>query len=437
MAKTKKSQYVCQTCGYTSHGWLGKCSECGTWGSMVETVVTSSSSNHGSKRTSSVSTMISLASVAVKKDNHHSTRISEFDRVLGGGLVAGQVVLLAGEPGIGKSTILMQLSDMLGDVLYVSGEESAHQIKLRAQRLKVANKKIQILEETDIDTIIETARSEPSFKCVIIDSIQTMQTTDLSGMSGAVGQVRECSSRLVQFAKSSQVPVIIVGHVTKQGSVAGPAVLMHIVDTVLWFEGTTDLAYRMIRARKNRFGPTDEVGIFSMEESGLISVDDTSNIFLTEGTSDVAGSAVSSVLEGTRPFLIEIQSLVIPSKLAFPKRVAQGIDSKKLELLLAVLERRAGLKMSDFDCFVNVVGGIKVKEPGVDLAICMSIASAYFDKTLPKGLVAIGEVGLLGEVRSVTSEDRRIKEAKRLGYKSVVTSKEFRYLRNAITKYFK
>ncbi len=438
MAKNKKSMYVCQTCGFKSLGWQGKCPECNTWGSLVETIEESRTSSKGSNTRRENKEPISLANVSLTKSNRLSTKISELDRVLSGGLVSGQVILLAGEPGIGKSTILLQLSEMLGNVLYVSGEESAHQIAIRAERLGSTNALIETLEETDVDAIIDTVASKKdTTKLVIIDSIQTIQTSDLSGMAGSVGQVRESAYRLVQCAKKYNIPVVIVGHVTKQGSVAGPAHLMHIVDTVLWFEGSRDLTYRMIRAKKNRFGATDEVGIFTMGEKGLISIADTSSIFLSTDTKSIPGSCIGSIMEGTRPFLVEIQTLVIPTKLAFPKRVAQGIDSKRLELLLAVLERRAGLRLSDFDCFVNVVGGIKVREPGVDLAVCMSLASAYFDKPTPKHLVAVGEVGLLGEIRQVTAEERRLKESRRLGYKITASTKDFKYLSEVIRKYFK
>ncbi|QQS39277.1 DNA repair protein RadA [Candidatus Woesebacteria bacterium] len=440
--KIKKSVYICQTCGFESLGWLGKCTECGSWGSLVETVVSRNSGGKNQNSKITKSNIVNLSNVETKSSTRISTKISELDRVLGGGIVPGQVILIAGEPGIGKSTILMQLSETLGNILYVSGEESAHQIALRGKRLGVKNTNdILILEDTDIDAIIDNVMeiidAKRNLSAVIIDSIQTMQTSDLSGMAGAAGQVRECTYRLVRLAKSTSVPVIIVGHVTKQGSVAGPALLMHLVDTVLWFEGSRDLSFRLLRARKNRFGATDEVGIFTMEDKGLISVDDTSHLFLTELDKMIAGSAVTSVMEGTRPLLVEIQSLVIPTKMAFPKRVAQGIDAKRLELLLAVLQRRAQVPVNDFDVFVNVVGGIKVKETGADLAICLSVASAYYDKPIPKKLVSIGEVGLLGEVRKVTSEDRRIKETKRLGYKQIVTHTDFGYLKDAVKKIVK
>lgn len=447
-----KTSFTCQQCNYETPRWMGKCPECDTWGSLIESVVERTSVVSSSVKNIQSVGIVSLDSVARKKRNRVTTNISELDRVLGGGIVAGQVILVAGEPGIGKSTILMQLSEKLVDlkskksVLYVSGEESTHQIKLRADRLKVKQKFIEVLEEVDVDKIIQLVRSRrdskngsssPNISTLIIDSIQTMRTPDLSGMAGSAGQIRECSHRLVRLAKSLSIPVIIVGHVTKQGSVAGPALLMHLVDTVLWFEGSKDLTYRMLRARKNRFGATDEVGIFTMEEKGLVSVDDTSKLFLSDHKRSVAGSCIASIMEGTRPILLEIQALVVPTKMAFAKRVAQGFDAKRVELLLAVLQRRCGLPLGEYDVYVNAVGGIRIKEPGCDLAICLSVASAFFDKALDKKFLAIGEVGLLGEIRSVSAQEKRIKEARRLGYKNIKSSKEFKYLNQAVRKYLK
>ncbi|OGM23766.1 DNA repair protein RadA [Candidatus Woesebacteria bacterium RIFCSPHIGHO2_02_FULL_38_9] len=428
------SQYVCQQCGYSQVGWAGKCPNCGSWSSLVETVISSSISTrkNGSTIKQLNNKPISLSSIPSKSTLRISTKISELDRVLGGGLVPGQVVLLAGEPGIGKSTILLQLSDNLGNVLYVSGEESGRQIKIRADRLGIKSKGITLLEETDIDSVNQLINdSINQFSTVIIDSIQTMTTSDLSGMAGSVGQVRECTFRLVRLAKSKNIPVFLVGHVTKEGTVAGPAVLAHIVDTILWFEGDKTKVVRFLRAVKNRFGPTDEVGIFAMEETGLISMDNPQKLFLENGKK-VAGSIVSSVMEGTRPLLIEVQSLVVPTKMPYPKRVAQGIDSKRFELLLAILTRRCGLPLGDFDCFVNVVGGVVVREPAIDLAVCLSLASSFLDKPIDNKTVAIGEVGLSGEIRGVVLQEKRIKEAKRLGFNNFITNHEAEYLNQAI-----
>jgi DNA repair protein RadA/Sms len=304
---------------------------------------------------------------------------------------------------------------------------------VRANRLKIKNKNIHLLEETNVDSVVQTIE-ENSPSVVIIDSIQTMHTSDLTGMAGAVGQVRECTSRLLRVAKSNNIPLFLVGHVTKEGTVAGPAVLAHIVDTVLWFEGDKTLTLRLLRAVKNRFGPTDEVGIFDMQDGGLISQNEAEKIFLTKNRKEVPGSVVSSILQGTRPLLVEIQSLVVPTKMAFPKRTSQGIDSRRLEMLLAVLIRRCGLSLYDYDVFVNVAGGLNVKEPACDLAICLSIASAFFDKALPKNLIAIGEVGLLGEVREVVAQEKRVKESKRLGFTLPLTSSQTRYVSEAVKR---
>lgn len=419
---------------------MGKCPECGTWNSLVETVV-STKSITGSKSIKSTTRVkpISLSDIKQADTKRISTKISELDRVLGGGLVPGQGVLIAGEPGIGKSTLLTQISDNLGNILYVCGEESANQVAIRAKRLGVTSKNIQLLEDTDVDSITSTIDSlgGQSLQAVIVDSIQTMTTGDLSGMAGSVGQVRECAFRLLRAAKEKNIPLFLVGHVTKEGTVAGPAVLAHIVDTVLWFEGDKTLTTRILRAVKNRFGPTDEVGVFEMEDMGLRPIDNVVKAFLGNSVKDVPGSIVTSVMQGTRPILVEIQALVVPTKLAFPRRIAQGIDSRRLELLLAVLTRRCGLPVYDFDVFVNVAGGLKVTEPASDLAICLAIASSYYDKPIPAKTIAVGEVGLLGEVREVVAEEKRLKEAKRMGFTFGLSSKETKYVGQAIKLLFK
>src|SRR5260221_14473095 len=333
MAKAH-SHYVCQQCGYESTGWLGKCPNCDSWGSLVETISAPTTINSTVKNITS-SKPVLLSSIKTDKLKRISTKIDEFDQILGGGIVNAQVILIAGAPGIGKSTLLLQVANVFGNTLYASGEESATQIALRAERLKIQNNKLNILEETNIDAIINEATNlKPNV--LIIDSIQVMSTGDLTGMAGSVGQIRECAFRLVRFAKQNNIPVFIIGHVTKEGSVAGPAVLAHIVDTVLWFEGDKSLTLRMIRAVKNRFGPTDEVGVFEMKDVGLVSIGNPESIFLEGNINKVPGSIVSAIMQGTRPILVEIESLVIPRKLAFPKRIAQGVDSKRAELWLAV-----------------------------------------------------------------------------------------------------
>lgn len=429
-----RSAYVCQKCEYSQVGWSGRCPNCGQWGTLVETLTQAPSGSSSAKvRQVGGSTPVNISSVKSADTKRTITKIPEFDRVLGGGLVPGQVVLIAGEPGIGKSTILLQLADKLGNMFYASGEESAGQIALRAQRLGVKDKTLNLLEATDIDSVISAVGQLPTApSAVVIDSIQTMATSDLSGMAGSVGQVRECAYRLVRLAKSKNIPIFIVGHVTKQGSVAGPAVLAHLVDTVLWFEGDKNLALRLLRAVKNRFGPTDEVGVFTMEDKGLSGIRSPEKAFIGPATKE-PGRAVSVVLQGTRPLLVEVQSLVIPTRTPYPRRVAQGIDSKRLELLLAILAKHCGIQLFDYDCFVNVTGGITIKDTGMDLAICASLASSYRDKPVDPKTAFVGEVGLLGEVRDVAMIDKRIKEAKALGYTSVITRNTAKYVRLAIT----
>lgn len=439
MAKVR-SQFICQQCGYSQVGWAGRCPNCSSWGSLVETIIASTKTNRkGSGSRDMASKPINLSEIKSSKTKRISTKIPELDRSLGGGLVIGQVVLIAGTPGIGKSTILLQLADKLSNCFYISGEESANQIAIRAKRLGIINKTIKFLEETDVDNCIDTLKGLDSTKptVVIVDSIQTMSTSDLTGLAGSVGQVKECSYRLLKYAKANDVPLILVGHVTKEGTVAGPAVLAHIVDTVLWFEGEKTSNLRLLRSVKNRFGATDEVGIFSMEDTGLISMNDPEKLFLERGKTAVAGSVVSILMEGTRSLLVEIQSLVVPTKMAFPRRVAQGIDSKRLEMLLAVLYRRAGISLYDSDVFVNVAGGIKAQDPSVDLAICLSIASSFYDKPLPKNFLAVSEVGLLGELREVNFQEKRIRDSKRLGFSDVATSKDYKYLSLVIKNYLK
>ena len=439
MAKNR-TVYVCQQCGSESAKWFGKCPDCGEWHSAVEQIIEKSSrANIGDKNRSSAIKPIALKSIQSEKVSRVTTNISELDKSLGGGLVPGQVILIAGEPGIGKSTLLTQVADSLSgkkNFLYVSGEESVNQVKLRAERLKLDSGNIHLLNETNIDNILASAKElvENDLSAVVIDSIQTMYTDDLSGMPGSVGQVRETAYRIVRFAKSSQIPIFVVGHVTKGGSVAGPAVLMHVVDTVLWFEGDKTLPVRLLRAVKNRFGPTDEVGIFSMDSSGLESVSNPEKLFMSQDQDESPGRALASVMQGTRPMLIEIQALTVPTKMAYPKRIAQGIDSKRFELLLAVLTKHANLPLNDYDCYLNIAGGITLKnDPSADLAVALSLASSYFNKPLPKKTIAIGEVGLLGDVRKVISHDKRVKEAKRLGYTNVISVQKYPNINKSIS----
>ena len=412
MAKIK-SQFVCQQCGYSQSQWAGRCPTCDTWNSLVETV--SQQLSNSNLQFSKNSSIVNLQDIKVDEDKRQKTGELELDNVLGGGLVDGMVVLVAGEPGIGKSTLLLQVALKCKDVLYICGEESATQVALRAKRLGKISE-VSLLETNNVDeAIAKITETKPDL--VIVDSIQSMTTEDLTGGAGSVGQVRECASRLTSNIKHLASCLFIVGQVTKDGNIAGPRVLEHLVDTVLWFEGDRSSNLRLVRAIKNRFGPTDEVGVFEMSEAGLIGVSDPSKLLLSERVTKVSGSVVSVILEGRRPLLVEIQSLVVQSQLAIPRRVATGIDTNRLQMLVAVLTRRAGLHLGDQDIFVNVAGNIRLADRGVDLAICAAIASSFLDKPMPADIAAVGEVGLLGEVRKVVSLDKRIKEAKKLGYR--------------------
>ena len=384
--------------------------------------------------------LVSLDQIKSLELKRISTKIEELDRVLGNGLVPGSVTLLAGDPGIGKSTLLLQAASRVaskarGSVLYVSGEESPQQIKIRARRLGVQEKNLLFLNETNVDQIVEIIdQSEGKLILVIVDSIQTLWTSDLTGTAGSVGQIKETARRLLDLAKANQIPVFFVGHVTKEGAIAGPMVLAHMVDTVLFLEGERYQALRILRSIKNRFGPTDEVGVFTMTNKGMEAVSNPSKLFLAERGTKVSGSVVTVLMEGTRPLLVEIQALTVPTQLAMPRRVASGIDWNRLQLLIAVLTRRAGLPLGNFDVFVNVAGGIKVNEPGTDLAICLAIASAFADRPIDPKVVAIGEVGLLGELRVVGQIDKRLKEARRLGFSQAVTPQQFRTVGMATKK---
>jgi len=439
---SNSSIFVCQQCGNEYSKWLGKCTACNSWNSLVETAQFSNAKKKNAKKKNlgQKTEILRLTDIKASEMQRTSTGISELDRALGGGLVAGQVVLVAGEPGAGKSTLLLQVANNLKNTLYVSGEESSSQVAIRAGRLGIKNKNIDFLELTDVDETIDKLQGltlQSSLSAIIVDSIQTMSTSDLTGLAGSVGQVRECAFRLLKYAKSKNIPLFLVGHVTKEGTVAGPAVLAHIVDTVLWFEGDKKSNLRILRCVKNRFGSTDEVGIFSMEDKGLKSLDNPEKLFLESGTTNVAGSVISILMEGSRSILVEIQSLVVPTKMAFPRRVAQGIDSKRLEMLLAVLFRRASVPMYDMDVFVNVAGGIKANDPSMDLAICLSVASSFYDKPLPIKFIALGEIGLSGEIRKVAMQEKREKDSKRLGFTNIANSNSFKYLSQVIKSYLR
>ncbi|MDR3708796.1 MAG: DNA repair protein RadA [Capsulimonadaceae bacterium] len=428
-------RYVCRNCGAEFPKWLGRCPSCDEWGTLEE-FVAPATSNRSAASSSPLPTFVPGSSGAPKRladvpspsqEGRASTGIGEFDRVLGGGIVPGSLVLIGGDPGIGKSTLLTQaaayLSRNAGRTLYISGEESAPQIKRRAERLGVgASDDLLLQTETDV-LLIESAirQVQPSF--VIIDSIQTMSHPDVESLPGSVWQVRAATASLARVAKGEGIPIFLVGHVTKEGSLAGPRVLEHMVDSVLTFEGDRHSFYRLLRATKNRFGSTDEIGIFEMRETGLVEVPNPSELLLSERPDGTPGSAVACVMEGSRPLLVEVQTLIAPSYLANPRRAVTGMELSRIQMLLAVLEKRVRLSMANQDVFVNIAGGVRIDEPGADLAVCLAAASQYRDIPVGAGVIAIGEVGLAGEVRAVGRIDTRLGEAARLGFTRAIIAK--------------
>lgn len=422
-----RSSYVCQQCGYESPSWYGKCPNCDTWNSLIETVKESKVESQKSKEMHDVQ-LQKLSDVKHIEKNRMKSGLIEFDGVMGGGIVPGSVTLLAGDPGIGKSTLLLHVLGSCGG-LYVSGEESAEQVKLRAKRLSIEGTNISILPETNAEHIVAALQSLPEKQLVIVDSIQTLSSSELDGMAGSVGQIRHCAELLIAAAKSKGIPIIIVGHVTKEGAIAGPKVLEHMVDTVLYLEGERFANARILRTLKNRFGAVEEVGIFEMVGEGLKEVSNPSALFLQDRVKNVPGSAVTVILEGTRPMLVEIQALVVPTQLAMPRRVASGVDYNRLQLLVAIISKLLNVPLGGYDIFVNVSGGLKVAEPAADLAIALSILSSFKNKALVPNAVAFGEIGLLGEVRRVGSEVRREKEAKRLGFPIIYSPSKITNLR--------
>ncbi len=420
-----RTKYVCQQCAAEFPNWYGRCPSCSSWNSIVEEAVSEEAASTKLKTRTTQRQPISLSEVPETGSERVATGITELDRVLGGGIVKGSAILVSGEPGIGKSTLLMQAASKIaenGKVLYVSGEESVHQIGMRARRVKAASDSIFILPETDLAAVLdETGRMKPDV--LIIDSIQTMQDSSLSSAQGSVGQVRQCASLLIDEGKSSGMAVFMVGHVTKTGAVAGPKVLEHMVDTVLQFEGGMQHAYRVVRTLKNRFGSTDEVGVFEMGESGLTEVSNPSEAFLRERVAGMAGSIVTPCIEGTRPFMVEIQALVGAPTASFPRRTVSGIDSGRAAILIAVLGRRVGIPVEANDVFMNVAGGIAVDEPAADLGIAASLASSFRNKAISPRTAVFGEVGLSGELRSVIRAEARLAESVRLGFRTVVMPK--------------
>ncbi|GIX45836.1 MAG: DNA repair protein RadA [Candidatus Tectimicrobiota bacterium] len=408
-----KSVFTCQSCGYQAGKWLGRCPDCGAWHSLVEEVPAAP------RRAAAPATApLPLPEISGDGEARLSTGMAELDRVLGGGLVKGSVVLIGGDPGIGKSTLLLQAAAGLsrsGPVLYVSGEESASQLRLRAERLGIREPRVYVFTETAVETICEQARRlQP--QALIVDSIQTVYSSALPATPGSIGQVRESAAQLLALAKATQLPVFLIGHVTKEGAIAGPRVLEHMVDTVLYFEGERHHACRLLRAVKNRFGPTNELGIFEMRQTGLAEVPNPSAHLLAERPQGTSGSVVVASVEGTRPLLVELQALASPSGFGTPRRVASGVDYQRVVLLLAVLEKRLGLPLQQYDVYVNVVGGLQVDEPAVDLGVIAAVVSSLREVAVDPGLVVFGEVGLTGEVRAVTQVEARLREAAKLGF---------------------
>lgn len=419
MAKNK-TVFICQECGYESSGWLGKCPACMQWNTFVEE--RQETGAHASAWQPAQSKPVSLEEIKADTEQRCLTGIKEFDRVLGGGMVRGSLILVGGDPGIGKSTLLLQVCNTLqtdAKILYISGEESTAQIKLRADRLNVKRRSLFIVSASNFEAISSMIEAEKP-GLVIIDSIQTMYTDTINSAPGSVSQVREVTAALMKLAKSSGITVIIVGHVTKEGAIAGPRVLEHMVDTVLYFEGERHLSYRILRTVKNRFGSTNEIGVFEMRDTGLAEIPNPSEMMLSGRQENVPGSVVVASLEGTRPMLIEIQSLVCPTGFGVPRRMATGLDYNRLTMLLAVLEKRVRLALYDQDAYVNVVGGIRLDEPACDLGIAAAVASSFRNRPVDDGCVLVGEVGLTGEVRAVSQIEKRISEAMRLGFRSIV-----------------
>lgn len=472
MAKQKIS-FVCQECGYDTPSWYGKCPECGAWNSFKEVKFANPTTTTAGfvQPASSVLPPQKLGNIAYSKSSRIGTEFEELNTVLGGGIVLGSATLLAGDPGVGKSTLLLQLCLSLANVgkkvLYVAGEESAEQVKMRAERISaivnkidkltinpttlplrgaskngerkkktresLANENLYLIATSDPDAAITHVENEKP-DLVVVDSIQTMQSGNVAGLSGSVSQVRYAALQYIRAAKTLQIPVILVGHVTKEGMVAGPMVLSHMVDTVLFLEGEKSVSTRILRSLKNRFGPVDEVGIFIMEEAGMMEVKNPEQIFLREGDLNVPGSVLVATLEGSRSFLVELQALAVYSKLAMPRRVVSGVDQRRVELLLAVLQKHIRLPLENHDIFVNVAGGLKISDPGIDLGICLAVYSSLKNLAL-MNTVGIAEVGLLGELRGVNGLEKRVREAKKLGYKEIITASSHKFLSDVIKRF--
>jgi DNA repair protein RadA/Sms len=421
MKQKSKIKYVCSNCGYESIKWLGRCPECEEWNTFTEEIV--ETNPRGAASFKGKVTVSKIQDITANEEERLKTGIVEFDRVLGGGFIPGSVILLGGDPGIGKSTLAMQaLSKIKNKVLYVTGEESNKQLKLRASRLKIKCDDFYILAETELSPVIK-AMNEIQPAVVVIDSIQTVYRSELENSPGTITQIRECTSLLMEEAKKKHFCIIVIGHVTKEGYIAGPKILEHMVDTVIQFEGETNHSFRILRAQKNRFGSTNEIGIFEMFEEGLIEVTNPSKLFLSSKGKEISGSVVTSSIEGSRSILLEVQALVTPTNFGYPQRVTSGFDQRRLSILLAVLEKRASLRLSSSNVFINIAGGLKIDEPAIDLAVCASIASSMSDKVIDSSTLVIGEVGLGGEIRNVGFIEKRIQEAEKLGFKKIIIPK--------------
>jgi DNA repair protein RadA/Sms len=430
MAKAK-TKFICQECGAEALRWMGKCPGCGEWNSLIEEVITPRNTKY-SLRNKGQSRPMLLEKVESSKFVRALTNLPELDRVLGGGLVPGSLILLGGDPGIGKSTLLLQTAAKLGQknykLLYVSGEESVEQIKLRAERLKIKTNNLYLFPETDLE-IIESCISEVNPQLVIIDSIQTVYNPELTSAPGSVAQVRDCSAKMLQIAKQNNRTILLVGHVTKDGNLAGPRVLEHMVDTVLYLEGERHHAFRILRGVKNRFGSTNEIGVFEMREEGMVEVENPSEMFLAERPIGVTGSVVVPCIEGTRPILLEIQSLVSPTAFGNPRRLATGLDFNRILLMTAVMEKKLGFVLGSQDVYLNVAGGVRIDEPAADLGICLALASSIRNQIVPPELLVVGEVGLTGEVRAVSQVEKRVLEAAKFGFKQcIIPHNNKRYL---------
>lgn len=422
--KQDKTIYMCDNCGNEFSSWSGRCTLCGEWNTLKEIKIGNSKIKSGQKLGDIK--VENLNNIKIETSTRISTNIGELDRVLGGGIVPGSIILLGGEPGIGKSTLLLQLANNLKKVLYLSAEESAAQIKIRADRLKINNKEISLVSDYDIDSILlEAEKNRPDI--LIVDSIQTVATANSDSSPGSIVQVRECGMLLQQFAKRTGISVIIVGHVTKDGSLAGPRILEHLVDVVLYLEGERFHDARILRGVKNRFGATNEAGIFSLNEKGMVEVKNPSELFLSE-KQDEPGCVVAATLEGTRPILVEVQALTVPTKFGFPKRTSSGFDLNRLNLLAAVISKKTSVNLLNSDIYINIVGGMKIKDPAIDLAVCLAVISSFKNKKLPYKLCLFGEVGLSGEIRNVVRQKDREKEATALGYSVVSSTKNLNQL---------